>query len=96
MTPGGQAAQAHAAATEAGLDRVAAAQGSRRWQVIELFDAWVAAAADAREAYDAWRAIPGRGGFTVYRAAQDRADAAQDRLANAFGSTSSERGAAWL
>jgi hypothetical protein len=90
VTPGGQAAQAHIAAMAAGRGGVASARGSRRWQVIELFDAWVAAAADAREAYDAWRATPGRVGFTVYRAAQDRADAAQDRLANTVRSTPSE------
>jgi hypothetical protein len=43
--------------------------------------AWAAAEADAALAYDAWRSTPDRASFTVYRAAADRADAAQDALA---------------
>ena len=36
---------------------------------------------EANLAYEAWRARPRREGYTVYLAAQDRADAAQDQLA---------------
>ena len=42
--------------------------------------AWRAAHAEAAHALGAWRAWPGRESFAVYRAAQDRADAAQDAL----------------
>ena len=41
-------------------------------------DAWREAHDDAVEAYGAWRA---GGSYAAYRAAQDRADAAQDALA---------------
>jgi hypothetical protein len=37
---------------------------------------------EANLAYDAWRRDPGADGYFVYRAAQDRADAAQDALAD--------------
>jgi hypothetical protein len=43
--------------------------------------AWAAAEADAALAYDAWRSDRDRRSFSVYRAAADRADAAQDALA---------------
>ena len=43
--------------------------------------AWDDANAEAELAYAAWQWDPGRAGYTVYRAAQDRADAAQDALA---------------
>ena len=46
--------------------------------------AWAAAEADAALAYDAWLATRDRVAFTVYRAAADRADAAQDALAAAW------------
>jgi hypothetical protein len=36
---------------------------------------------EADLAYDAWRRDPGADAYFVYRAAQDRADAAQDALA---------------
>jgi hypothetical protein len=39
------------------------------------------AQAEAQLAYEAWCRVPGRDGHAVYRAAQDRADAAQDELA---------------
>jgi acyl-CoA reductase-like NAD-dependent aldehyde dehydrogenase len=39
------------------------------------------AQAEADLAYDAWCRHPGRDRYAVYRAAQDRADAAQDGLA---------------
>lgn len=40
------------------------------------------AQAEADEAYADWRVMRSRDAYAVYRAAQDRADAAQDDLAN--------------
>jgi hypothetical protein len=45
--------------------------------------AWAAAEADAALAYDAWLEMRDGRGFAVYRAAADRAGAAQDALAAA-------------
>jgi hypothetical protein len=45
------------------------------------WDAWYRAHAEAELAYDQWSDHPGREAYAVYRAAQDRADAAQDALA---------------
>ena len=45
--------------------------------------AWAAAEADAALAYDAWQERRNRRAFAVYRAAADRAAAAQDALAAA-------------
>jgi hypothetical protein len=39
------------------------------------------AQAEANDAYEYWRLRPHRDAYTAYRAAQDRADAAQDQLA---------------
>jgi hypothetical protein len=47
----------------------------------ELFAVWSAAHAEANVALDEWRASPGPEAYAVYRAAEDRADAAQDALA---------------
>ncbi|HEX8104203.1 MAG TPA: hypothetical protein VF533_16410 [Solirubrobacteraceae bacterium] len=47
----------------------------------ELFVMWSAARAEANLAYDAWCARPGTAGYAVYRAAEDRADAAEASLA---------------
>jgi hypothetical protein len=44
-------------------------------------DAWREAHDDAVAAYGRWRAGGTRAGYSAYRAAQDRADAAQDALA---------------
>jgi hypothetical protein len=52
--------------------------GRRRQQ---LFALWSAARAEANLAYDAWCASPGRIAYAVYRAAEDRADAAEQALA---------------
>jgi hypothetical protein len=46
----------------------------------ELFVIWSAARADANLAYDAWCASPGGDSYVVYRAAEDRADAAESAL----------------
>ena len=45
------------------------------------FDLWTDARDDACEAYRRWRAAPDADTYAVYRAAQDREDAAQDTLA---------------
>jgi hypothetical protein len=47
----------------------------------ELFTLWSVARAEANLAYDGWLALPGRDSYCAYRAAEDRADAAQDALA---------------
>lgn len=57
-------------------DRLGAA-----WVLYELQFVRRKAQAEATLAYQAWSRHPGRDGYTVYRAAQDRADAAQDELA---------------
>lgn len=46
----------------------------------ELFVLWSAARAEANIAYDAWCDAPGRLSYAVYRAAEDRADAAEIAL----------------
>jgi hypothetical protein len=45
-------------------------------------DAWREAHDEAVDAYRGWRTGGSRAGYAVYRAAQDRADAAQDALAS--------------
>ena len=49
----------------------------------EVFVLWSAARAEANLAYDAWCVRPGAEGYLVYRAAEDRADAAETALAHA-------------
>ena len=51
----------------------------RSW--IGDYDLWTDARDEAREAYRHWRAAPAADSYAVYRAAQDREDAAQDTLA---------------
>ena len=51
------------------------------WLYVELVDAWHAAEDEATLAYRDWLETGDRLAFTIYRAAQDRADAAQDELA---------------
>jgi hypothetical protein len=46
----------------------------------ERFAIWSAARAEANLAYDAWCRSPGRDSYATYRAAEDRADAAEDAL----------------
>jgi hypothetical protein len=48
----------------------------------EVFVLWSAARAEANIAYDDWCAHPGADSYAVYRAAEDRADAAEAELAN--------------
>ena len=47
----------------------------------EHFVIWSAARAEANLAYDAWCVSPGPDAYAVYRAAEDRADAAEQALA---------------
>jgi hypothetical protein len=49
----------------------------------ELFAIWSAARAESNLAYDAWCERPGAEAYSVYRAAEDRADAAELTLAEA-------------
>jgi hypothetical protein len=58
---------------------------TEHWIAAELHDVWLAAQAEADDAYWHWRDHPGAPAYAVYRAAQDRADAAQDRLARWLG-----------
>ena len=51
-------------------------------RLVEVFVLWSAARAEANDAYDAWCAAPCRTAYAVYRAAEDRADAAETELAN--------------
>ncbi len=48
----------------------------------ELFAVWSAARAEANIAYAAWCDLPGADAYAVYRAAEDRADAAERALAS--------------
>jgi hypothetical protein len=48
----------------------------------EVFVLWSASRAEANLAYDAWCGSPGTDAYFVYRAAEDRADAAETELAN--------------
>ena len=60
-----------------------AAAADQQWFRDELAYAWRTAQDEAVAAYEAWRATPGRTTHAVYTAAQDRADHAQDLLAQA-------------
>jgi hypothetical protein len=51
----------------------------RSW--VADYDLWTDARDDARDAYRHWRLAPTAESYAVYRAAQDREDAAQDTLA---------------
>jgi hypothetical protein len=50
------------------------------WVNDELTLAWKHAQAQATDAFGEWRRTPGAAAYAAYRAAQDRADAAQDAL----------------
>jgi hypothetical protein len=50
------------------------------WALGELVQVWRHAHAQAKLAYEHWHRTPGREAYAVYRAAQDRADAAQHAL----------------
>jgi hypothetical protein len=46
----------------------------------ELYAVWCAARAESNLAFEAWRETPGGEAYTVYLAAEDRADAAEAAL----------------
>ena len=54
------------------------------WHRTELYAIWSVARAEANLAFDAWLAAPGKDAYASYRAAEDRADAAQDALAESY------------
>jgi hypothetical protein len=64
---------------------------TRAWILDELHYVRREAQTDAQLAYEAWCRSPGRDGYAVYRAAQDRADAAQDQLAGWVRSSQTDR-----
>jgi hypothetical protein len=47
----------------------------------QVYAVWTVARAEANLAYDAWQATRSAEDYAIYRAAEDRADAAQDALA---------------
>jgi hypothetical protein len=49
-----------------------------------VFDAWSDAHEEAQDAYRVWLATKSADDYAVYRAAQDREDAAQDALSATF------------
>ena len=59
-----------------------AEEADELWFRDELAYAWRVAQDEAVAAYDAWRDSPGADDYAVYRAAQDRADQAQDTVAS--------------
>jgi hypothetical protein len=59
-----------------------AQEADELWFRDELAFAWRSAQDEATDAYEAWRDSPGRNEYAVYRAAQDRADQAQEVLAH--------------
>jgi hypothetical protein len=63
------------------LAEFAVAEPTQPWLFDELADAWRAAQAETARAYRDWCSAPGADAYAVYRAAQDRADRAQDSLA---------------
>jgi len=66
-------------------------QTTAAWIFCELDYVRREAQAEAELAYEAWRQLPGNDGYTVYRAAQDRADAAQDQLAECVRGAQADR-----
>ena len=50
-----------------------------------LYDVWSDAHEEAEEAFSTWKRCGGAEHYALYRAAQDREDAAQDALASATG-----------
>jgi len=54
--------------------------GAMVTHLAEVFVLWSAARAEANLAYDAWCDHPGTNAYFAYRAAEDRADAAESEL----------------
>jgi hypothetical protein len=66
-----------------GLDRARPAEARDLRERDELYVMWSAARAEANLAYEGWRDAPGAETYWAYRASEERADAAQDALAEA-------------
>jgi hypothetical protein len=66
----------------ANVDRSLRDEADLAWRRDELWLVWQAAQFDAVAAYRSWSAWRGATAYSVYRAAQDRADRAQDELAD--------------
>jgi hypothetical protein len=86
VPPGGPAAWSAARLGASGRAGVGTPAGDRVTRVAtSVLDqpvwTWRRAQAHAREAYEHWRSHGGAAAFAAYRAAQDRADSAQDELA---------------
>ena len=62
------------------IDPAGAPAASRTTGRVELMAVWSAARTEASRALEEWRRAPGSRAYAVYRAAEDRADAAQDAL----------------
>jgi hypothetical protein len=62
--------------------RVLAAEADAAWLADELTYTWRSAQDEAVVAYRGWCESPGPSEYAVYRAAQDRADQAQDVLSS--------------
>jgi hypothetical protein len=62
-------------------ERALATEPTEHWVTAELHLVRLAAQMEADDAYEHWRRHPGAFAYAVYRAAQDRADAAQEHLA---------------
>jgi uncharacterized membrane protein len=60
--------------------RALAAEADAAWLADELAYAWRSAQDEAVAAYRGWCESPGASEYAAYRAAQDRADHAQDLL----------------
>jgi hypothetical protein len=60
--------------------RLLAVGAACNWTLDAARSAWREAHEQATIAYAGWRNEPGAAGYAAYRAAQDRADAAQDML----------------
>jgi hypothetical protein len=69
-------------------------EAGRPWVLEELRFAWREAQAEAAVAYCHWRRMRDRASYAVYRAAQDRADAAQEAFSEPWvGGSASDAGA---
>jgi uncharacterized membrane-anchored protein len=62
-------------------EQAIASEPTENWMAAELHFVRLAAQVEADAAYAHWRQHPGAVAYAVYRAAQDRADAAQEHLA---------------
>ena len=74
-----------------GTARLGHSEPITAWAFYEVDYVRREAQAEADLAYEAWCQMPGADGYAVYRAAQDRADAAQDQLAGFASSSRADR-----